>query len=496
MLVFVHGLGGSLAQFHPILKTLTHIAPCFGIDFPGCGRSQFSPETWSAYSVEALAQLLKAAILQRLDAANSQKVVLIGHSLGTAICSMLASPASPFSTDIGEHIIGVVAICPVAEPPPKDQVSKMRKLLMIPGPIFDLWRRWDRRGGAYSHSVSRFVGRGADVETRTLQLRFNEQSKTPVWRRMAWGSLPTYDRKTPLGGIPGERVWRVMSSKPMLLVAGESDPVTKATNLTKILKWLGVELYSPMDHNSGSASGITVEHSKLTLKAFTLPAPASHALLYDCATHRTLSGLIEDFLAKNVDERLSLGWQLQYLTTSGKWDVKNLVKWQGVTTVSDPIASTFVAMKTLRQVDSKHSPVSFSKEWKGRIYAVLDINHDSPVYDPAQLEKGGIQYHKLPSVSKIPPTKDEIRDFISLVDRLREDIYLKVAGEEGRHEAHPLIGVHCHYGFNRTGFFIVSYLIERLGFSVPEALDEFAKRRPVGVRHGHFIDTLLARYSV
>lgn len=60
----------------------------------------------------------------------------------------------------------------------------------------------------------------------------------------------------------------------------------------------------------------------------------------------------------------------------------------------------------------------------------------------------------------------------------------------------PVVGVHCHYGFNRTGFLIVSYLIERLGFRVQDAIDEFERQRPPGIRHGHFIDTLFVRYCV
>jgi hypothetical protein len=49
-------------------------------------------------------------------------------------------------------------------------------------------------------------------------------------------------------------------------------------------------------------------------------------------------------------------------------------------------------------------------------------------------------------------------------------------------------------GFNRTGFFIVCYLVERLGYDVQSAIDEFAKQRPNGIKHAHFIDELFVRY--
>ncbi|WEW58899.1 hypothetical protein PRK78_004367 [Emydomyces testavorans] len=526
LLVFVHGLGGSLVQFHPLLTTLTNVAPCFGIDFPGCGLSDYSPKSWSAYAVEALATLLATAIEQHRDVVRNQQIILVGHSLGASITALIASSQSLIAPELKKYIIGVVSLCPQATPPSQASAAHFRRLLYIPEPIFNTWRRWDRRGGPYSPSVSRFVGKGADIETRMLQIRFNEQSRTPVWRRMAWGTLPVYNVSgEPKGGIPGQAVWKGIRA-PLLLIAGESDPITKPTEVSKILEYFGID---PNGYKSDSAEmeiGIQskqrpssnlstndvpepspstdphvplVSHDeccseKVMVKAFVFPAPASHALPYDRATYRALSGLIQDFLSNHVDQRLSIGWQLQHLTTSGKWDVKNLTKWKAVAPVSEPIGSTFFALKTLRELDEEHSPIPFVQKWKGKIYAIIDISHESPVYDPTQLDKGGIQYHKLPTVSKIPPTVDEVRDFVSLVDRLEGEIFVHFPNQDGTDGARPLIGVHCHYGFNRTGFFITSYLIERKGYTIDEALEEFKRRRPPGIRHPHFIDTLFVRY--
>ena len=222
------------------------------------------------------------------------------------------------------------------------------------------------------------------------------------------------------------------------------------------------------------------------LQTTILPNSATHALLYDTTTYRTLAGLIQTFLSDYVDYRLSPGWQLQYLTTEGKWDVKNFEKWQAIKRVSEPIGGVFRAMKTLREIDDTHSPAIFVGNWKDRIKAVIDISHESPVYDPHRLQAGGIEYHKFPTVSKIPPTPEEVADFVSLVDQLRKD-----SREQGDDR---LIGVHCHYGFNRTGFFICAYLIEKEGYEIQEAIEEFKAQRPPGIRHEHFIDTLFVRY--
>lgn len=44
LLVLLHGLGGSMAQFAPLLGSLVNIAPCLGIDLPGSGLSKFDPK--------------------------------------------------------------------------------------------------------------------------------------------------------------------------------------------------------------------------------------------------------------------------------------------------------------------------------------------------------------------------------------------------------------------------------------------------------------------
>lgn len=591
-----------MAQFHPLLTSLVNVAPCLAIDLPGCGCSSFELTDWEAYKLENLAALIATAIEEHRDEEFGQEVMIIGHSMGCSLAVMLASARSPL---MSKHILGVIAICPRGEIPSIKEVTKFKRLLSIPGPIFDLFRWWDQRGGTGSASVARFVGPGAEEETKKLQVLFNKQSRTPVWRRMAHGMLPTFSESgVPKGGLPGQEAWAGLEV-PVMLIAGEADKVTPAMEVEKIAAFLGktsrkqpgegmedgeaiVDAAAPVDSGlaDGSSDGKLTKNQKkkrrrrkqnnsdtkrndsgapstssilaikddfvedrpaqnkdakhkAVLKTTILPSPAAHSLLYAPSTARIIAGLIQLFLASHIDPRLSQGWQLQYLHTEGKWDVKNLVKWQGVQAVSLPIPGpsekkyklpngaeatqqspirkyqgpVFRAMKTLREVDDTHSPSIFVKQWRGKIRAVVDISHESPVYDPQGLEKGGIEYHKFPTVSKLPPTIEEVKGFIDLIDRLRAQ--LGVGGSlpfttepratptdaeeqdasEDFDEA-PVIGVHCHYGFNRTGFFVVCYLIDKLGFRLQDAIDEFERQRPPGIRHRHFVDQLFVRYCV
>ncbi len=82
-----------MAQFHPLLASLVNLAPCLGIDLPGCGLSKFAPTTWGAYTTEALVELLETVIEQYRDKDAAQGVVLVGHSMGEPD-SVLASTIS------------------------------------------------------------------------------------------------------------------------------------------------------------------------------------------------------------------------------------------------------------------------------------------------------------------------------------------------------------------------------------------------------------------
>jgi len=518
LLVFIHGLGGSLYQFAPLLGSLVNVAPCFGIDLPGHGLSGFAPTDDKAYRIDAFVALWRTAIQEVCQKQGHDKVVFIAHSMGCSLAALLSTDPS-FSIKTG----AIIAVCPKGVPPSRSEAISARRLLSLPDFVLDLLRYFDRRGGPESRSVKRFVGEAAGVDLKRLQLKFNQQFTTPVWKRSALGCLPRYDQAgQPHGGIPGPSTWRKVRV-PLLLIAGEADTITKPSEVSEIVSCLqerpdqdvnGVRSRpalpgdkspsSAREEDAAAATTPTVaddrrnrvslpasreissQHSAV-VKTAILPAPAAHALMYDHSTYRTVAGLIEEFLARYVSPQLSLGWQLQQLTTSGKWDVKNLEKWKKVLPVSGPIGpgGLFRALKTLREQDEEHTPSVFLRKWKDSIFAIIDISHDSPVYDTQALERGGIQYHKFPTVSKVPPTPAEVADFIALVDRLRLE---KPAGKA--------IGIHCHYGYNRTGFFIACYLVEREGYQVQDAIDEFARQKTPGIRHEHFIDTLFMRYHV
>jgi hypothetical protein len=57
------------------------------------------------------------------------------------------------------------------------------------------------------------------------------------------------------------------------------------------------------------------------------------------------------------------------------------------------------------------------------------------------------------------------------------------------------IGVHCTHGFNRTGFLICSYLVEKLDFGIDMAIALFGQVRQPGIYKQDYINELFRRYG-
>ncbi|CCE65513.1 hypothetical protein TPHA_0L01600 [Tetrapisispora phaffii CBS 4417] len=81
--IFIHGLGGSLEQFLPLLK-LTDLSnkSFIAVDLPGFGQSEFNDEYNIAnYSMSSIIGFLKSQVFSRYLTTNT-KIILTGHSMG------------------------------------------------------------------------------------------------------------------------------------------------------------------------------------------------------------------------------------------------------------------------------------------------------------------------------------------------------------------------------------------------------------------------------
>uniref|UniRef100_A0A1B0DMK0 mRNA-capping enzyme n=1 Tax=Phlebotomus papatasi TaxID=29031 RepID=A0A1B0DMK0_PHLPP len=124
-------------------------------------------------------------------------------------------------------------------------------------------------------------------------------------------------------------------------------------------------------------------------------------------------------------------------------------------------------------IDQKFSPemVIQAVEMRNKTLDLwIDLTTEENFYSCSPLEKKSIQVVSLPcGSSRGPPTITNVGLFIHYVDT------------SIKRNPQGIVGVHSVHGFNRVGFLIVAYLVERLGFSVNAALATFTNAHPPGI---------------
>lgn len=127
---------------------------------------------------------------------------------------------------------------------------------------------------------------------------------------------------------------------------------------------------------------------------------------------------------------------------------------------------------------------SFVKMFKAKLGLWIDLTNTSRFYDRKDVETRNCRYQKLQCRGHgETPTPKQTHEFIQTVEQFVIQSPL------------DMIGVHCTHGFNRTGFLIVSYMVEKMDCSVEAALAAFATARPPGIYKADYIKELFRRYE-
>lgn len=144
---------------------------------------------------------------------------------------------------------------------------------------------------------------------------------------------------------------------------------------------------------------------------------------------------------------------------------------------SSLIAGRFLALNT--PLDSKYTfqlshDFAFNPElvfqkshsYGKKIELWIDLTNTNRYYNKDEVERKGCKYVKLRCKGRgETPSRDTVDKFLVLCQS-----FISI-------NPNSMIAVHCTHGFNRTGFVIVSYLVDVLGMSLDEALTEFSDKR-------------------
>uniref|UniRef100_A0A8D2ZIN5 mRNA-capping enzyme n=2 Tax=Scophthalmus maximus TaxID=52904 RepID=A0A8D2ZIN5_SCOMX len=170
-------------------------------------------------------------------------------------------------------------------------------------------------------------------------------------------------------------------------------------------------------------------------------------------------------------------------------------RWRNCPRRGQPVAAKFLPMKTMLgpryddQVaeECRFHPdmlFNFLKSLKVKMGLLVDLTNTTRFYDRNDIEKEGITYVKLPCKGHGEcPSKEMTAKFIRLCEHFIEK------------NPTELIGVHCTHGFNRTGFLICAYLVEKMDWSVEAAVAAFTQSRAPGIYKGDYLKELFRRYG-
>lgn len=110
----------------------------------------------------------------------------------------------------------------------------------------------------------------------------------------------------------------------------------------------------------------------------------------------------------------------------------------------------------------------------------IDLTNTTRFYDRKDIEARDCKYVKLKCRGHgETPSAEQTRAFIEIVDTFIQQKPLEY------------VGVHCTHGFNRTGFLIVAYMVERMDCALEAAVNTFAHARPPGIYKQDYIDELV-----
>ena len=122
------------------------------------------------------------------------------------------------------------------------------------------------------------------------------------------------------------------------------------------------------------------------------------------------------------------------------------------------------------------------KSYNRKIGLWIDLTKTDRFYDREEVERKGTKYVKLSCAGHGEcPTKEQTATFVKICDK-----FIKVNPLE-------IIAVHCTHGFNRTGFLISSYLIEKEDCGPDLAIALFGMQREPGIYKGDYIMSLFER---
>lgn len=228
LFVLLHGLGGNMEQFEPLMRLLDSEDKKFvAIDLPGFGKS----DEWANYLMDNVVKAVHHTVILLFSMYQSySKLTMVGHSAG---CYILIHFLTNYqnSFQFGK--------CVLLAPPKRtvDVLSKENHLIQfglkaiskIPW-ILDIYReRFDQNKGLASSGISRFFYRDGDITNKYRKL-WQFHNNIQIKSRSLWNYLLGWQE------INWSKVDSTLTTVSIVIMCGANDVVTPLSNAQDMLK--------------------------------------------------------------------------------------------------------------------------------------------------------------------------------------------------------------------------------------------------------------------
>lgn len=219
LFLFIHGLGGNLEQFEPLLRMLDGAGKKFAaMDLPGFGKS----DEWDRYCMYDVVEAIREAVNKIVKTGVQGKLTIVGHSMG---CYLAVHYYLKYHQDVNRLVL-------LAPPKPSvDYLAKNRYWIQVglhtglkfPW-LFDIYReRFDQCKGLKSSGIRQFFHREGDVTNtyrKLWQFHNNVQIKSRSifgyflgWREIDWSKL-------------NDVLVKVGEQTSLVIMCGDQDEIT------------------------------------------------------------------------------------------------------------------------------------------------------------------------------------------------------------------------------------------------------------------------------
>lgn len=238
--ILIHGLGGSLEQFLPLLIILDKLKRKFlAIDLLGFGKSEELDQYTMSSTIESINEILSIVVPQGKKILN-----IIGHSMG---CYLALQFFNKFNTNfIFSKLILLAPPGPLIKTLSKDNTitQLLLKVLFKWPQFFTFYREWfDQSKGLESSGIKSFFHDDSTMDPKDQYIR-------QYWKLFQFRNNITIKSRSLIGYLLGwESVnWEKINSAlqdsncKIFIICGDADNVTKIE--------VSKELYNSFDDKS------------------------------------------------------------------------------------------------------------------------------------------------------------------------------------------------------------------------------------------------------